>query len=276
MTTVSNSNGNGRVREIPRFPAANIDQDFGPELPLALQRPIFNWLFIRAGVVEVDKNSERVASLMRGEIIEARDAHNSGKTSHLISEVGDIRFYFGSFYFGQLLSNGGKISELNTHWIHAQSLITKPGSGVYDRLEEISGDLEMGGEKSLPALEEMHIQLLALWRELSFLGAPMAVMDWVANVKNTKNLVAEAVNGLDPFTGKPLLPHERKEQHVHAVAAFKLLRDFDGRRKDGLSDHLYRENRLQVLNFRDSEVVLNKLKQKLALAAGNGHLNGVR
>lgn len=274
MIASLNGNGNnGRVREIPKFIAANIDQDFGPKLPPALQQLAFSWLLSHSAVARQDIDPERVAALTRDEIDEARKAHNQGETKHLITEVADVVFFLNSFLFGLLLANNGQIPDLDNHKIHTQSLTTRVGSGVYERLEELSGDLEMGGEKSIPALEEMYIQVLALWRELFFLGAPISVMEWVANIKNTRNFPVEAGNGIDPFTGKILLPHEVDDQHDHSRAALKILRIEDGQKESGLSPELYFLYRYYVLNFHNSGAMLSKLKQELATS--NGSLNGV-
>lgn len=278
MSMSSNVNvNNGRVKEIPKFIAADIDQDFGPNLPLVLQQLISSWLLSHPAVAQQDMDPERVAVLTRDEIDEARKAHNNkGETKHLITEVADTVFFLNSFLFGLILVSNGHIPELDNHKIHTQSLTTGVGSGVYERLEGLSGDLEMGGEKSIPALEEMYAQALALWRELSFLGAPIPVMNWVAEIKNTRNFPVEAGNGLDPFTGKILLPHEADDQHDHSRAALKILRIADGKKESGLDPTLYYMYRYYVLNFRDSEVMLSKLRQELALAASNGYLNGVK
>lgn len=267
--SLNRQNGN---REIPVFPRGDLDRDFGPKLTVVFQHMVYSWLIARPAVAYDDANKDRMALLIRGEIDETEEAQNQGETTHLITELADIDFYGRSFLFGMWLSDRSTTRELDIHRIHTQSQITRAGSGIYDRQREISGDLVSGGDKSILALEQLHIQTLALWRELAALGSPIMVMDWVANYKNPLNFPAEAANGLDPVTGQKLLPHERQAQHAHSRAALRILRKADGDREGGLRPDLYNQHRHQVLNFRGGPAVINDLKQEILVATNE---NGV-
>lgn len=263
----SNSqNGNS---EIPIFPITDKDKAFGPKLPLVFEAMVFPWLMARPSVAHEDKDPARMVTLIREEIDEAQTAHSNDEMRHSIIELADVIFFLSSFRFGLLLNNPS-IPQLDVYKVYHKMVVTKVGDGIYDQLKETTGDLVVGGEKSLLALEQLYVKTLALWKELIELGDPFLIMSWVTNIKNIKNFPAEAADGLDPITKKPLSPDERRLQHDHSRATLKLLRDANGRPVGGLDKSFYHQHRRQVFDFRGGQSVLHDLRQQLGITNRNG------